>query len=126
MATILERIQERYPGQADDARNIAEAMAMVCGSGGRGAGAIADNVWNSYQIYYMINVSGSTVPPEYRVVPEGWEFDLTLTPESFGWTAPEGKSFAGWGSYGGATEPIEAPFYATNSKQVYAIWVDAE
>ena len=40
--TILERIQERYPGKADDARNIAEALAMAYSNGGRGAGAISD------------------------------------------------------------------------------------
>lgn len=124
--TILERIQERYPGKADDARNIAEAMAMVCGTGGRGAGAIADNVLKSFSVLYYRNVSGTVEPPVTKPVPEGWEVDLTLTPEAFGWTVPEGKTFAGWGSSASSTEPIEAPLYANINKQIYAIWVDAE
>lgn len=44
MATILEKLQEKYPNAEgiDDARNIAEAVAAVNDNGGRGANAIAD------------------------------------------------------------------------------------
>jgi hypothetical protein len=42
--TILEKLQEKYPNAEgiDDARNIAEAVACINGTGGRGANAIAD------------------------------------------------------------------------------------
>ena len=42
--TILEKLQEKYPNAEgiDDARNIAEAVAAINGTGGRGANAIAD------------------------------------------------------------------------------------
>jgi len=42
--TILEKLQEKYPNATgiDDARNIAEAVAAINGTGGRGANAIAD------------------------------------------------------------------------------------
>ncbi|MBO6310040.1 MAG: hypothetical protein J6N70_14660 [Oribacterium sp.] len=42
--TILEKLQEEYSEVEgiDDARNIAEAVACINGTGGRGAGAIAD------------------------------------------------------------------------------------
>lgn len=42
--TILEKLQEKYPKATgiNDARNIAEAVAAINGTGGRGAGAIAD------------------------------------------------------------------------------------
>ena len=42
--TILERIQAKYPNATgiNDARNIAEAVACINGTGGRGANAIAD------------------------------------------------------------------------------------
>jgi len=42
--TILEKLQEKYPNASgiDDARNIAEAVACINGTGGRGANAIAD------------------------------------------------------------------------------------
>lgn len=44
MATILEKLKEKYPNATgiDDARNIAEAVACINGTGGRGANAIAD------------------------------------------------------------------------------------
>ena len=42
--TILEKLQEKYPNATgiNDARNIAEAVACINGTGGRGANAIAD------------------------------------------------------------------------------------
>lgn len=42
--TILEKLQEKYPNAEgiNDARNIAEAVACINGTGGRGANAIAD------------------------------------------------------------------------------------
>lgn len=42
--TILEKLQEKYPSAPGikDARNIAEALACINGTGGRGANAIAD------------------------------------------------------------------------------------
>lgn len=44
--TILEKLQEKYPNATgiNDARNIAEAVACINGTGGRGANAIADQV----------------------------------------------------------------------------------
>lgn len=42
--TILEKLQEKYPNAEgiNDARNIAEAVGAINGTGGRGANAIAD------------------------------------------------------------------------------------
>ena len=44
--TILEKLQEKYANVTgiDDARNIAEAVGAINGTGGRGAGAIADQI----------------------------------------------------------------------------------
>lgn len=44
--TILEKLQDKYSSTEgiDDARNIAEAVAYINGVGGRGAGAIADQI----------------------------------------------------------------------------------
>ena len=44
--TILEKLQEKYPHAEgiDDARNIAEAVGAINGTGGRGANAIVDQV----------------------------------------------------------------------------------
>ena len=46
--TILEQLQSAFPDVEGigDARNIAEALAMISGAGGRGANAIADKVSN--------------------------------------------------------------------------------
>lgn len=42
--TILEKLQEKYHDATgiNDARNIAEAVGAINGTGGRGANAIAD------------------------------------------------------------------------------------
>jgi len=44
--TILEKLQEKFPGAPgiNDAKNIAEAVGAINGTGGRGANAIADQV----------------------------------------------------------------------------------
>lgn len=44
--TILEKLQEKYPNAEgiNDARNIAEAVGAINGTGGRGANAIADQI----------------------------------------------------------------------------------
>lgn len=50
--TILEKLQESYPDATgiNDARNIAEAVGAINGTGGRGANAIADQFWLPQQI----------------------------------------------------------------------------
>lgn len=44
--TILEKLQEKYPDAEgiNDARNIAEAVGAINGTGGRGANAITDQI----------------------------------------------------------------------------------
>lgn len=44
--TILEKLKGKYPNAEgiNDARNIAEAVAVINGTGGRGANAIADQI----------------------------------------------------------------------------------
>lgn len=124
MATILERIQEKYPGVTDDARNIAEAMAMVSGSGGRGAGAIADNI---HLIVYVSRFpNGASGRPYATHGPAEYPIDLSEPSASANWEAPAGKVFAGWSQEASATEPIVGPFYSRTNTTLYAIWDDAE
>ena len=40
-------------------------------------------------------------------------------------TAPEGKTFAGWGATADATVAVPDPYIATASATLYAIWADA-
>lgn len=127
MATILEEIQAKYPIVTDDARNIAEALAMASGTGGRGAGAIADNL-NAYVLITIDANGGSgeqsfTFPAKALIVfPE-----CTITP-------PEGKVFDYYcASSGGVVSDNQKIYPNTTSKVMvssdktyYAIWKDAE
>lgn len=58
--TILENLQEKYSSTEgiDDARNIAEALACVHGVPGRGAGAIADYIYETCDV--TLNPNGGT------------------------------------------------------------------
>lgn len=127
--TILEKLQEQYPGAPGikDARNIAEAVACVSFSGGRGAGAIADHLGELENTPYKRNgASGNDVYMNHLV---GTPLNLCKDPCTiFGWTAPEGKIFAGWGATDNATTPLTNPVYKKDlpSGNLYAIWKDAE
>ena len=50
--TILEKLQDKYSSTEgiDDARNIAEALACIHGAPGRGAGAIADYIYETCDV----------------------------------------------------------------------------
>ena len=123
MATILERIQEKYPNAEgiNDARNIAEALACLSDTGGRGANAIADHIWQTHELHYVNNGGGGA--SYTKVYAPITPVDLN-PPENI--TPPEGKRFYGWGLTGDATEAVEAPYYISENSALYAIWVDAE
>lgn len=121
--TILEKLQEKYyyAEGINDARNIAEAMACIGRTGGRGANAIADHIWKTHSVLYRPN--GGTGDPFGEEYAEVSPVDLSL-PAS--WTAPEGKEFAGFGETSYAANPVESPYYLTQNSILYAIWKDAE
>lgn len=127
--TILEKLQEMYPyyDGINDARNIAEAVACVSFSGGRGAGAIADHLGELESVPY--NRNGATGGDVFLKHLVGAPFKLYNDPcTDFNWTAPEGKIFAGWGVDEHATTPLTNPVYAKDLPRhaLYAIWKDAE
>ena len=101
--TILEKLQEKYPYAIGikDARNIAEAVACINGTGGRGANAIADHIWPLYTLTY--NANGGT--------------GSDLTP-------PTDKVFSGWGTTDDATDAVEGPIKINEDTTLYAIWAD--
>lgn len=127
--TILEKLQEKYPDATgiNDARNIAEAVACVSFSGGRGAGAIADHLGELEEASYRRNgATGNDIRINHLV---GAPLNLCKDPCTiFHWTAPEGKIFAGWGATDDATTPLTNPVYAKDLPRhaLYAIWKDAE
>lgn len=119
--TILEKLQEKYPNVEgiDDARNIAEAVACINGTGGRGAGAIADHIWPLYTLTYDANGGTGTIDP----VTAAPIVEITLNDGS-DLTAPENKMFAGWGTTNDATEAVEGPIKIDEDTTLYAIWQD--
>lgn len=127
--TILEKLQEKYPSAAgiNDARNIAEAVACISFSGGRGAGAIADHLGALEKASYKTNgATGNDILIDHLV---GAPINLYNDPCTFfHWTAPEGKIFAGWGTTEDAKTPLTNPVYAKDLPRhaLYAIWKDAE
>ena len=131
--TILEKLQEQYtnttaPG-INDARNIAEALACVTFSGGRGAGAIADHLGELEKATYRRN--GATGGNDNILIDHlvGTPLNLFNDPcTMFHWTAPEGKIFAGWGATDTANTPLTNPVYAKDLPRhaLFAIWKDAE
>ena len=74
--TILEKLQEKYSTVTgiDDARNIAEAVAAINGVGGRGAGAIADQIEISYTVSFDAGLGTGSIGSmtgTYITVPAG-------------------------------------------------------
>lgn len=128
MATILERIQEKYPGVADDARNIAEAVGMAFGTGGRGAGNIADNLYSNISVTFDPN-DGTGTAFSVKYIKQARGYKIPECP----FTPPEGKVFDYWytNAAGGAPEiqQVRPGFFLTsfsNDKLFYAIYKDVE
>lgn len=121
--TILEKLQEKYPNATGiyDARNIAEAVACINGTGGRGANAIADHIWPIYTLTYNANGGTGTIDPVIAAP----VVEITLNDGS-DLTPPSNKVFAGWGTTDAATDAIEGPIKISEDTTLYAIWADEE
>lgn len=121
MATILEKLQEKYPNAEgiDDARNIAEAVAAINGTGGRGANAIADHIWPLYTLTYNANGGSGTIDPVIAAP----IVEITLDDGS-DLTPPADKVFSGWGTTDDATDAVEGPIKIDEDTTLYAIWAD--
>jgi len=123
--TILEKLQAKYANVEgiSAARNIAEAVGLINGIDGRGAGAIADYIYKQFTISFDLN-GGSGATPASVTKAEGMTIAL---PDGTGLTAPEGKEFAGWGSTALAEEAdIESPYTVTEDVTLYAVWADVK
>ena len=121
--TILEKLQEKYPNAVgiNDARNIAEAVACINGTGGRGANAIADHTWPLYTLTYDANGGTGTIDPVIAAP----IVEITLNDGS-DLTPPSDKVFSGWGTTNDATEAVEGSIKINEDTTLYAIWADEE
>ena len=120
--TILEKLQEKYPNATgiDDARNIAEAVACINGTGGRGAGAIADHIRKQFTISFNLNGGSGTTPASVTKA-EGLVIAL---PDGTGLTPVVGKEeLLGWGDAADATT-YSMTHEVTEDATLYAIWGD--
>lgn len=122
--TILEKLQEKYPNAEgiNDARNIAEALACISDTGGRGANAIADHIWPLYTLTYDANGGTGTIDPVIAAP----NVEITLNDGS-GLTPPSlEKAFRGWGITADATSAVEGPIKIDEDTTLYAIWGDTK
>lgn len=114
MATILEKLQEQYPTAPgiDDARNIAEAMACITRTGGRGTGSIADTIKDHYTIKYDPNgLEGEPVVKTHPFVNGVCTYDF-LAIDQVPWEIPDGKTIV-WGAAPNATTGINPGQHST-------------
>lgn len=119
MATILDRLVEANPSVTgiNDARNIAEAVAMIKGVGGRGANAIEGQIEN-YTVSFNANGGSGSIDSL-----KGNYIKHVELPDGTGLTAPSNKGFAGWGKTAGATDPnVESPYVPIADVTLYAVW----
>lgn len=124
--TILERLQEKYPVKAAGARNIAEALGMINGTGEKGFGAIADVLYKDVAMTFDPNGGSGVVFTQISVAfAEGLYFP------SCPFTPPVGKVFDYWCTESSGTDNERLKKYpgynagSNNSDATYyAIWKD--
>lgn len=70
------------------------------------------------------DANGGTGTVDAQTVIAGNSIELS---DGTGLTAPEGKTFAGWGLEATATEAeVESPYTPTENVTLYAVWVDEQ
>lgn len=129
MATILEKLQEKYPNAEgiNDARNIAEAVDAINGEGGRGANAIVDSLYKDEYFTYDPNGGEGERFREYH-----FKDAASVTFPECPFTPPEGKVFQDWYIIDEEHEtedhigPGARDYAGIGNKTVYASWTDAE
>lgn len=120
--TILDEIKKRADGAADDAINIADALAKEGGVehlAGEPISTIMHAVETKATLSYDANTGTGEIPDvvAYDVMIITLNDGSTLTP-------PEGKVFAGWGLEDDSTEALPNKIAIAEDTTVYAIWED--
>ena len=122
--TILDEIKKRAGGAADDAVNIADALAKeggvekVCGEP---IATVMNAIATKATIEFDANGGTGTIPDFIAVLHE-----IVPLPDGSTLTPPAGKeAFLGWATAAAATEPdIVAPYIPTEDDTLYAVWGD--
>ena len=120
--SILDKLVEKYPDAPgiNDARNIAEAVACINGTGGRGANAIADQIEVSYTVSFDAGDGTGTIDSMIGT----YVTPITL-PDGSDLTPPTDKIFSGWANAADATEPnVTSPYTPTADITLYAMYED--
>ena len=120
--TILEKLQAKYSNVEgiSAARNIAEAVGLINGIDGRGAGPIADYIRKQFTISFDLNGGSGTTPASVTKA-EGMTIAL---PDGTGLTPAIGKEeLLGWGDAANATA-YSMTHEVTEDTTLYAIWGD--
>ena len=121
MNTILDKLVEQNSSVTgiNDARNIAEAVAMIKGVGGRGANAIEGQIEN-YTVSFNANGGSGSIDSV-----KGNYIKHVELPDGTDLTAPSNKGFAGWAKTSSATDPnVESPYVPVADVTLYAVWKD--
>ena len=122
--TILEKLQDKYSTVTgiNDARNIAEAVGYINGTGGRGAGAIADQIRQQFTVTFNLNSGSGTLSP--KTIPDR---EKLVFPDGTGLTPASGKEeLLGWGDTAAATSYHKPGDEVVVEEDLtfYAIWGD--
>lgn len=121
--TIMDEIVKRADGAADDAINIADALAKE-GGVEKVCGEPIATVMSAIHTKAVIkfNANGGTgdisdfIAVNHEIVPLPDRYDLT---------APEGKVFGGWATTDSAlVADVTAPYTPTDDATLYALWDD--
>lgn len=124
--TILEKLQAKYASIQGiaDARNIAEAVAVINGVGGRGANAIADQIYPFYTIHFDANSPHASSYLEDVVCRDGAGVSLpgldAIQEESL--VVPSGQRLAGWSLASDSTVTVSDPYYPSEDTTLYAVY----
>lgn len=84
--------------------------------------AFANATVNVGTLTVTYDANGGTGTVDAQTVIAGNSISLS---DGTGLTAPEGKTFAGWGFEATATEPeVTSPYTPTENVTLYAVWID--
>lgn len=120
--TIIDEIAKRANGKADDAINIADALAKendMPELSGEPIATVMHAVETKVTLSYDANTGTGDIPDV--VAYDGMIITLD---DGSSLTPPEDKVFAGWGLENDSTEALPSKITIAEDTTLYAIWKD--